>query len=323
MSLSIFLQDNFFAAGNTSREEHPFVSHGASLLNHVLGAPIIYPGPPIEPPQLPALAAAALVPNNSWIPINLPPEWIINDQYFLYAPRDMTRLIIGTFPPLAVTAGYDENLPFFYGSNDNLFWKVINSLSILPGLGVPPAAPNFFDNFGIGVTDCLRVVNRIAFGGRDEDLLQIQSNNIPAILNAYPEITDVYFTSKGVDGAMGRVQVQIGGFAVNPTYNLPGIINFNGRLIQVHLLYTPSRFGNMKIYNHGRIAFYNTLAGILNVPQGANNKVTAGNISIALGGIATQLIYRRYQYAHHFGGVPGLVNPAVTAHLAAGLAETL
>ncbi|NPV02939.1 MAG: hypothetical protein HPY53_16315 [Brevinematales bacterium] len=128
------------------------------------------------------------------------PFWVINNKYFGYFPEQlpsnkMKLLFIGTFPPHS-----SQSLEFFYGSGRNNFWKII---SILTNIQVSSLEDKFnvLKNNGIGITDIIYSLNRKKdiqsqkYNASDENLYPLIFNNINAILNQYPNIKNIIFTS--------------------------------------------------------------------------------------------------------------------------------
>jgi hypothetical protein len=294
-----FLKD-FYDRGNRSVEVHPFVSTGSCITN-ADDRPITLNNEPVI--------------NESWRPfVPLENQWVINEHFFGYLPTFATRdLFIGTFPPTSVTFGYDQNIPFFYGSADNLLWRIMPFICTDPNaIGI-----NFFDSFNIGITDVLWRVERTKFGGADDGLEPLQYNKLDLLLDAYPQINNLYFTSEGnTKSAFARTyEVLKIRFPDLPRKNIikenkqiPA--NFFGRVININFLYSPSDYATMQIYNQNKFSFYSALANYYGIEfEGRRNKILAGLIAPQLDNVEIQWVYRIFQWSKCLRNVPNLIRP--------------
>ncbi|OHD55246.1 MAG: hypothetical protein A2Y33_16295 [Spirochaetes bacterium GWF1_51_8] len=180
--------------------------------------------------------------------------WIVNNKYFGYLPnRDIKYLIIGTFPPLDVIINRRRNIPFFYGGEQNEFWNLLEKLTnySFNFNSINGNYLSFFNRYGIGITDILYKTERIEPDYRDKNLNPILKNNILCLLKDFSKIERIYFTSGGpmiVKINRNNLKSAFGWFYECFTEEKIDIsnkiLNFENRLIKIHILYSPSRSAN-------------------------------------------------------------------------------
>ncbi|MBX2901457.1 MAG: hypothetical protein KF775_17530 [Cyclobacteriaceae bacterium] len=254
------------------------------------------------------------------MPVNeLEQHPFINYQDELIPPSiiNYKSLIIGSFPVYAVTDSVNQNFQvvtnrfrlekakfkFFYGSKKSDFWKLVSSSlnGEDPTDSLPPFdynlrkqnAISLLERNKILITDSIYRTNRIEERDEDKNLMitnppcfasnNLQLNDINNLLERYPSIETLYFTSTMINekSPFGWFIQGLGENLIgNPVWRANGgrgwysEININGRIYSSFLLPTPKARG-VHFSNNRRLEmfcnymesvdhqFYNEIFGIL------------------------------------------------------------
>jgi len=120
--------------------------------------------------------------------------------------NELTRtLVIGTFPSHAKNA----DLRFFYGGKDNRFWTLLaiiydEQFKRTTGDAAVRERRVLLDKYHIGITDMIASCYRYDGRSGDEHLFPVELNDILTILDRYPAINRLVFTSRTFAiGALG------------------------------------------------------------------------------------------------------------------------
>lgn len=120
-----------------------------------------------------------------------------------YIPSKANKLIIGTFP----TVEHRRSYKFFYPNKDNPFWKI---LSIIAETKLIPADQNkavsnrqeILSKLNLGITDMGYKILRHANSSLDQSIFPIEFMNIFKILDDYPTIEKLIFTSSSGENSV-------------------------------------------------------------------------------------------------------------------------
>lgn len=128
-----------------------------------------------------------------------------------YIPDGATHLVIGTFP----THKSRRLFKFYYSGEGNMFWPVIEKVfrhEFKNGLNAKATKERreFLDHYKIGIMDMHEVCYRKGISSKDEHLVNVKLADVDVLLEKYPAITDLIFTSRtdGV-GALGLFQIYL------------------------------------------------------------------------------------------------------------------
>lgn len=125
--------------------------------------------------------------------------------FLFYIPEGATTLICGTFPPVRSRWSFD----FFYPNKMNLFWPVManickQDLKYYEGEKAVQERKEILALLRCGVTDMGRIVVRTQNNSLDENLSVVTYMDIMKMLEQYPGIRKVIFTSSsGKNSAFG------------------------------------------------------------------------------------------------------------------------
>ena len=166
----------------------------------------------------------------------------------LYAPAGCRILLIGTFPPTKKNWSYD----FFYPNRQNLFWTIMASvagvaLQYFSGAVAVEERKAILHTLKVAITDMGLKISRTRESSLDEDLVALEYMDILDILDQYPKISKILFTSSSGKASatqwfVNYLQKQ------NILHRFPkGLkplkseFEYKGRKIELVILYSPSR----------------------------------------------------------------------------------
>jgi|GEM_PF-4418117 len=169
------------------------------------------------PPEIHPFTTRWQTYNQGHITPDAEAAWVVNQEkgYFGFLPnRQIKHLIIGSFP-IWESVHNDPphgrfNFAFFYCSGKNGFFKFMKVLSGYDFFNNPPrntpyqqvqSIADFFLEKELGITDVIWKVERTDVNCRsasDAKLNPRTLNNLCQLLADYPEITNIYFTSRKV-----------------------------------------------------------------------------------------------------------------------------
>ena len=170
-----------------------------------------------------------------------------------FIPKDATKLIIGTIPPERF---FKKNLSecdvnFYYGSQDNAFWKLISEIANIDFLKKNNSdeidkRKNFLRNNSIGICDIVKKTNRKDGSSLDRDLEIVDFLDIAEILKKYSKINTLIYTSDsgGVKSFMTKYlkkkfSKEICHRTIDKSQKKYSI-EINNRIYNVEILYSPS-----------------------------------------------------------------------------------
>ena len=106
-----------------------------------------------------------------------------------FVDANSTVLILGTFPSIK---SFEEN--FYYGHPKNQFWKLISSVFDEVEPKTIDDKKSFLKKHGIALWDVVKSCDRK--NSLDSNLKNIVPNDIKSVLQEFPNIKKLYFTSK-------------------------------------------------------------------------------------------------------------------------------
>jgi G:T/U-mismatch repair DNA glycosylase len=188
-----------------------------------------------------------------------------------YVPAKSRILIIGTFPPVKEKWSYQ----FFYPNKQNLFWPVMSTLINKPlehlsGEAAVDERKYILQLLSAGITDMGLEIERNGNSSLDENLTAIQYMDVFKILKENISINKIIFTSSsGKASALGWFVNYLRMNNVNfkfPTGTKPlrSEFQFEGRLIQLVILYSPSRRAANRISFEKLVEMYSKEMILLN-----------------------------------------------------------
>lgn len=141
--------------------------------------------------------------------------------YLSFNNKDIEYLIIGSFPPIRLTNKFicndslgelyedyprtfdeEEDLKFYYGSRDNLFWKLISEISGKELTNIIQIT-NFLTENKIGITDlyehCSRKIINDRINSNDNNLVILKRRELSDIFEKCSSLHTLIFTSKWVN----------------------------------------------------------------------------------------------------------------------------
>ncbi|MCX5782399.1 MAG: DNA-deoxyinosine glycosylase [Elusimicrobia bacterium] len=112
-----------------------------------------------------------------------------------FFPKNIKYLIVGSFPgPRRIW-----KTPWFYGSKYSQFWKIMECLyGSYRDMSSLAKKRKLFTELEVGLTDIIKVCQRIDHNASDSNLVPILFNDIPKMLYSHPTIKTVFFTSSFV-----------------------------------------------------------------------------------------------------------------------------
>lgn len=172
----------------------------------------------------------------------------------LFAPQNSRTLIVGTFPTAKKNWAFD----FFYPNKLNLFWLVISKvlkheLKHFSGAEAVEERKTLLELLNLAITDMGSEIMREDDSSLDEKLTVIQYTDILHILNENPKISKVIFTSSSGPVSASKWFMEYLR-SKNISYKFPkGLkplkseLQFQGKLIKLVILYSPSRRASNRI----------------------------------------------------------------------------
>ena len=166
-----------------------------------------------------------------------------------YINQSATKLIIGTLPPARFCLNEQGNLigplenddvKFYYGSKDNYFWPLISSVTNKSfdggDVGIQQRK-KFLDDNNIGITDIIEQCLRNGTSAKDEDLHITEDRSIIKILNKYPKIDTLIYTSEKVKSLICK---NTGSYHRKGETSKKKTIILSGKSYSVIILFSPS-----------------------------------------------------------------------------------
>jgi len=164
-----------------------------------------------------------------------------------YLPADAKTIIIGTFPPTLRNWSYD----FFYPNKNNYFWKIMSKiagveLQSFSGNEAVEERKEILNQLMLGVSDMGKVIRRTKDSSMDEDLEVVEYMDVFQILKENPTVDKIIFTSSsGKSSAIRWFKDYLASKEI--IYKIPkgkrplkSVLDINGRLIEIVLLYSTS-----------------------------------------------------------------------------------
>jgi G:T/U-mismatch repair DNA glycosylase len=166
----------------------------------------------------------------------------------LYTPPDSDILIVGTFPPTRKNWSYD----FFYPNKQNLFWKIMaqiagEDLRHFSGEEAVEERKRILTFLNVAITDMGLKVSRLGESSLDENLTAIEYTDIFEILERNPLIKRILFTSSSGKVSAAQwfsnylQQKKVIHRFPKGSKPLKSELTYNGRSIELVILYSPSR----------------------------------------------------------------------------------
>ena len=164
-----------------------------------------------------------------------------------YLPSGAKTIIIGTFPPTLRNWSYD----FFYPNKNNYFWKIMSKiagieLQSFSGNEAVEERKEILNQLMLGVSDMGKVIRRTKDSSMDEDLEVVEYMDVFQILKENPAVDKIIFTSSsGKSSAIRWFKDYLASKEIiykipKGTRPLKSVLDINGRLIEIVLLYSTS-----------------------------------------------------------------------------------
>jgi G:T/U-mismatch repair DNA glycosylase len=173
-----------------------------------------------------------------------------------FVPTNSERLIIGTIPPPRFCKEpytlYDNDVNFYYGSQDNSFWNIIESvfnieLEYTNTEKAIKQRQDFLNKFKIGITDIIDTCVHFNDSAKDEDLKEIKHKNLKSVLEKNSSIKTLIYTSEFVKKQVNEHFRTY--HSIDKQDKKKQSITINGKVYQVRILYSPS---GMALINMGK-----------------------------------------------------------------------
>jgi G:T/U-mismatch repair DNA glycosylase len=178
--------------------------------------------------------------------------------YKPFVPEGAKKCIIGTIPPHRFCAGsgyYADDVLFYYGSRDNHFWKLIAEIFSCPlhfntSEKAVRERKEFLASQNIAVTDIIERCGRKQNGSSDVDLFSIEYKDLGALLNNYPLITELIYTSEFVKKCINEA-FNTHHESVSTNKKRKSVVIYDKKYT-VHILYSPSPNGLRSLGTRGK-----------------------------------------------------------------------
>jgi G:T/U-mismatch repair DNA glycosylase len=173
--------------------------------------------------------------------------------------KEVKSIFLGSFPIWEIVRGPIDgnNLEFFYGSIVNDFWNCLGGISNIDVNNLNNRM-SILDNFKIGITDILKIINRNPEScNSDSCLTCIEYNDILDLKKHFPKLENIFMTlgGKGPIGNLNNKSVatwfknslqgnQLQGFNLN---NFVKNISIGSKKLNLIYLYSPSPQANVSI----------------------------------------------------------------------------
>jgi len=177
-----------------------------------------------------------------------------------YIPENATKLIIGTTPPprFAKKELSDNDVNFYYGSEDNNFWNIVGEITETKfkkenSIQEIEKRKSFLKENNIGICDIVLSMDRKnPNSALDNDLINIEHLNIiDEILVKYPKIDTLLYTSDFVKTQMTQLLKKIYGKEIchlsSSEDKKKKRLTVNNNQYNVVILYSPSPSANLGI----------------------------------------------------------------------------
>ena len=167
--------------------------------------------------------------------------------YEPFIPKDATRLIIGSIPPVRYCTIpkvlKQVDVDFYYGSDDNAFWRIMADVSgiNLPFMNSQDAVAQrkrLLESIGVGIMDIVKSCNRKGESALDTDLAIVEYFPLSQILKEHPTVDTLIYTSTYVKS---QVNTYLKSWhSIDPHNPRLQSVIINGRRYKVVILYSPS-----------------------------------------------------------------------------------
>lgn len=170
-----------------------------------------------------------------------------NHPYEPYIPKGVTKLIIGTMPPMRFCTEQQKldklDVRFYYGSHKNHFWKLVEEAT-----GTKFDFENteiaiqqrkeLLKKLNMGITDIIESCIHVGGKSDDKSLTILKYKPIVELLMKHPDITTLICTSTFVKNELKK--------NTNGKYHKEtqrkGTIEINNKKYNVIILYSPSPY---------------------------------------------------------------------------------
>jgi hypoxanthine-DNA glycosylase len=166
--------------------------------------------------------------------------------YESFIPESATSLIIGSMPPYrfchSTVPLKKQDVNFFYGSQDNHFWKLLEEIydeqfSYENTAEAIAKRKELLKKYHLGIADIVKKCQHEGGKSSDEDLKEIQYRDIPTLLQNHPQIDTLIYTSDFVKSHFYKAF----GISHNKTnQDKVFTIKLNDKSYTVKVLYSPS-----------------------------------------------------------------------------------
>lgn len=193
-----------------------------------------------------------------------------NHPFCPYIPEGATKLIVGTMPPYRFCIDHPELLDkedvnFYYGSNNNGFWGIIQDVTgVQLDFENSQAAVNqrkdLLAKLNVGITDIVKQCIHENEKSDDASLKEIEQKPLIDLLSQYPKIDTLIYTS----GAFLIKQINKIADKHYHSWETPrktGFVTINGKKYNVIVLYSPSRMALRSIDKDTRLRQYKLVFG--------------------------------------------------------------
>ena len=167
--------------------------------------------------------------------------------YEPFIPKDATRLIIGSIPPVRYCTIpkvlKQVDVDFYYGSDDNAFWRIMADVSgiNLPFMNSQDAVAQrkrLLESIGVGIMDIVKSCNRKGGSALDKDLSIVEYFPLSQILKDHPTVDTLIYTSSYVKSQVNKYLKSYHSIdKKNPRLQS---VMINGKRYRVVILFSPS-----------------------------------------------------------------------------------
>ena len=167
--------------------------------------------------------------------------------YEPFIPKDATRLIIGSIPPVRYCTIpkvlKQVDVDFYYGSDDNAFWRIMAdvsgiNLSFMNSQDAVAQRKRLLESIGVGIMDIVKSCNRKGESALDTDLAIVEYFPLSQILKEHPTVDTLIYTSTYVKS---QVNTYLKSWhSIDPHNPRLQSVIINGRRYKVVILYSPS-----------------------------------------------------------------------------------
>lgn len=183
-------------------------------------------------------------------------------------PEHASGLIVGTIPPWRFCTPEGElrkrDVNFYYGSEDNAFWKLISEVTGKPlhyenSEEAVEERKELLRALRLGITDMIESCVHRNRRADDASLADIRQKNLRQLLSEHPGIGTLIYTSQFVIKQVNQIADHHRHAWRKPSRQ--GSVEIGGKKYQVLVLYSPSPNALRAVSRETRLAQYRSVFG--------------------------------------------------------------